>query len=131
MPNWLGHAENYIPAKPSVTQKHIVPAWYYLPSYAILRAMPNKLAGVIALFGSIGILAFLPWLDTSKVRSANYRPLFKQFFWIFILVTIGLGWLGSTPAEGGYVIAARILTFWSSAHFLLTLPVLARVRTTN
>jgi ubiquinol-cytochrome c reductase cytochrome b/c1 subunit len=131
IPNFLGHADNYIPANPQVTPTHIVPEWYYLPFYAILRAIPNKLLGVIALFGSIGILAFLPWLDTSRVRSANYRPLFRQFFWIFIAVTVGLGWLGSKPAEGGYVIAARILTFYYFAHFFIILPVLGWVEKTK
>src|SRR5580765_8450656 len=131
IPNFLGHADNYIPANPAVTPTHIVPEWYYLPFYAILRAIPNKLLGVIALFGSIGILAFLPWLDTSRVRSANYRPLFRQFFWIFIAVTVGLGWLGSKPAEGGYVIAARILTFYYFAHFFIILPVLGWVEKTK
>ena len=131
VPNYLGHADNYIPANPAVTPTHIVPEWYYLPFYAILRAIPNKLLGVIALFGSIGILAFLPWLDTSRVRSANYRPLFRQFFWIFIAVTVGLGWLGSKPAEGGYVLAARILTFYYFAHFLIILPVLGWVEKTK
>jgi ubiquinol-cytochrome c reductase cytochrome b/c1 subunit len=131
VPNYLGHADNYIPANPAVTPTHIVPEWYYLPFYAILRAIPNKLLGVCALFGSIGILAFLPWLDTSRVRSANYRPLFRQFFWIFIAVTVGLGWLGSKPAEGGYVIAARILTLWYFAHFIIILPLLGWVEKTK
>jgi len=123
-PNYLGHADNYIPANPALTPQHIVPEWYYLPFYAILRAIPNKLLGVVALFGSILILAFLPWLDTSKVKSARYRPLFRQFFWIFVAVCLGLGWLGAKPAEGGYVIAARILTFYYFAHFLIILPLL-------
>jgi ubiquinol-cytochrome c reductase cytochrome b/c1 subunit len=123
-PNYLGHADNYIPANPSVTPQHIVPEWYYLPFYAILRAIPNKLLGVLALFGSILILAFLPWLDTSKVRSARYRPLYRQFFWVFFAVCIGLGWLGSKPAEGGYTIAARILTIYYFAHFIVVLPLL-------
>ncbi len=131
VPNYLLAADNYIPANPAVTPTHIVPEWYYLPFYAILRAIPNKLLGVIALFGSIGILAFLPWLDTSRVRSANYRPLFRQFFWIFIAVTVGLGWLGAKPAEGGYVIAARILTFYYFAHFFIILPVLGWVEKTK
>jgi ubiquinol-cytochrome c reductase cytochrome b/c1 subunit len=131
MPNYLGHADNYIPANPAVTPTHIVPEWYYLPFYAILRAIPNKLLGVIALGSSIAILAFLPWLDTSRVRSANYRPLYRQFFWIIVLVAIGLGWLGSKPAEGGYVIAARILTFYYFAHFLVILPVLGWVEKTR
>jgi ubiquinol-cytochrome c reductase cytochrome b/c1 subunit len=124
MPNFMGHADNYIPANPSVTPAHIVPEWYYLPFYAILRAIPNKLMGVAALGASIVILAFLPWLDTSRVRSARYRPLFRQFFWVFVVVCIGLGWLGGKPAEGGYVIAARIFTFYYFAHFLIILPLL-------
>jgi ubiquinol-cytochrome c reductase cytochrome b/c1 subunit len=124
MPNYLGHADNYIPANPQVTPAHIVPEWYYLPFYAILRAIPSKLLGVGALGASIVILAFLPWLDTSRVRSARYRPLYKQFFWVFFAVCIGLGWLGAKPAEGGYIIAARLLTFYYFAHFLIILPLL-------
>jgi ubiquinol-cytochrome c reductase cytochrome b/c1 subunit len=124
VPNFLGHADNYIPANPAVTPTHIVPEWYYLPFYAILRAIPNKLMGVGALGASIVILAFLPWLDTSKVRSANYRPLYRQFFWIFVIVCVGLGWLGSKPAEGGYVIVSRIFTAYYFLHFLVILPLL-------
>jgi quinol-cytochrome oxidoreductase complex cytochrome b subunit len=131
MPNYLGHPDNYIPANPAVTPAHIVPEWYYLPFYAILRAIPDKLLGVVALAASIGILAFLPWLDTSRVRSANYRPLYRQFFWIFVLVCIGLGWLGSKPAEGGYVIAARILTAYYFLHFLVILPLLGMFEKTK
>src|SRR5829696_6926287 len=129
IPNYLGHSDNYIPANPSVTPSHIVPEWYYLPFYAILRAVPSKLGGVLLLLGSIVILVFVPWLDTSRVRSAKYRPLYKQFFWIFVAVCIGLGWLGSKPAEGGYVIAARILTAWYFIHFLVILPLLGLLET--
>ncbi|MDQ8730724.1 cytochrome c1 [Bradyrhizobium sp. LHD-71] len=128
-PNYLGHADNYIPANPGVTPSHIVPEWYYLPFYAILRAIPNKLGGVLAMFGAIVVLAFLPWLDTAKTRSARYRPLFKQFFWIFVAVCLVLGWLGSKPAEGAYVIVARILTIYYFAHFLIVLPLLSRIET--
>ena len=88
MPNYLGDADNYIPANPGVTPAHIVPEWYYLPFYAILRSIPNKLAGVVAMFGAIIILAFLPWLDNARTRSSKYRPLAKQFFWIFVVVCI-------------------------------------------
>jgi len=123
-PNYLGHADNYIPANPAVTPAHIVPEWYYLPFYAILRAIPDKLLGVLAMFGSIAILAFLPWLDTSRVKSARYRPLYRQFFWLFVAVCIGLGWLGSKPAEGIYTLIARILTFYYFAHFIIVLPLL-------
>ena len=124
IPNYLGHSDNYIPANPSQTPTHIVPEWYYLPFYAILRAIPSKLFGVIALGGSIVLLAFLPWFDTSRVRSANYRPLYRQFLLIFFLVVIGLGYLGSKPPEGGYVIAGRILTAYYFAFLLIILPLL-------
>jgi len=131
MPNTLGHADNYIPANPQVTPAHIVPEWYFLPFYAILRAIPDKLMGVIALISAIVVLAFLPWLDTSPVRSARYRPLYKQLFWVFVAVCVGLGWLGSQPAEGGFVIAARILTIYYFAHFLVIMPVLGWVERTR
>jgi quinol-cytochrome oxidoreductase complex cytochrome b subunit len=124
IPNYLGHADNYIPANPTVTPTHIVPEWYYLPFYAILRAIPSKLGGVTMLASAIIILAFAPWLDTSRVKSASYRPIYKWFFWIFVLVVVGLGWLGSQPAEGKYVWWARVLTFWYFAHFLIILPLL-------
>jgi len=123
-PNYLGHAVNYQEANPLVTPAHIVPEWYYLPFYAILRAIPNKLGGVAAMFGSILILFVLPWLDTSRVRSGTYRPIFKQFFWVFVIVCVGLGYLGSKPAEGAYVIWSRILTAYYFIHFLVILPLL-------
>jgi ubiquinol-cytochrome c reductase cytochrome b/c1 subunit len=123
-PNFLGHTDNYIRANPLVTPQHIVPEWYFLPYYAILRAIPNKLLGVVAMFSSILVLFFLPWLDRSPIKSGAYRPLFRQFFWILVAVSIGLGWLGSKPPEGVYVIAARLLTFYYFAHFLIILPLL-------
>src|SRR6201998_4618329 len=109
MPNYLGDAANSIPANPGVTPAHIVPEWYYLPFYAILRSIPNKLAGVTAMFSAIIVLAFLPWLDTARTRSSKYRPLAKQFFWVFVVVCVLLGYLGAQPPEGIYVIAGRIL----------------------
>jgi len=127
IPNFLGHADNYIPANPAVTPSHIVPEWYYLPFYAILRSIPNKLIGVIALFSSIGILVFLPWLDTSRVKSATYRPLYKQFFWLFVITCVLLGWLGSKPPEGAYVIISRLLTAWYFIHFIIVLPLLGLI----
>jgi ubiquinol-cytochrome c reductase cytochrome b subunit len=130
-PNYLSHPDNYIKANPLVTPAHIVPEWYFLPYYAILRAVPDKLGGVIAMFASIGVLLVLPWLDTSKVRSANYRPMYIPFFWILVGVSIGLGYLGSKPPEGGYVIAARILTAYYFLHFLILLPLLGLVEKTR
>jgi ubiquinol-cytochrome c reductase cytochrome b/c1 subunit len=128
-PNYLGHAINYEPANPLSTPAHIVPEWYYLPFYAILRAIPDKLGGVIAMFGSILILFVLPWLDTSKVRSGTYRPLYKVFFWIFVLVCIALGYLGSKPPEGWYVRFSQIFTFYYFFHFLVILPLLGLLET--
>ena len=129
IPNYLNHADNFNKANPLMTPAHIVPEWYLLPFYAILRAIPNKLLGVIMMFGSIAVLFLLPWLDTSRVRSAVYRPLYKQFFWVLVLVAIGLGYLGSQPPEGGYVIAARLLTAYYFIHFLIILPLLGLFET--
>ena len=128
-PNFLGEADNYIMANPLVTPPHIVPEWYYLPFYAILRAVPNKLLGVCALFGAILILAFLPWLDTSRVRSGKYRPAFKVFFWLFVLCALGLGYLGAQPPDDGPVLAARILSLYYFGFFLVILPLLGLFET--
>jgi ubiquinol-cytochrome c reductase cytochrome b/c1 subunit len=128
-PNYLGHADNYIPADPAVTPAHIVPEWYFLPFYAILRAIPSKLGGVICMFGAIVVLALAPWLDTSRIRSANYRPLYRQFFWVFVIVCLLLGWLGAKPPEGGYVLAARLCTAYYFAHFLIIMPLLGLFET--
>jgi ubiquinol-cytochrome c reductase cytochrome b subunit len=129
-PNFLGEVINYEPANPLVTPPHIVPEWYFLPYYAILRAVPDilfipaKLAGVIAMFASLLVLFILPWLDTSKVRSGRFRPLFKQFFWIFVLDTIILGWVGANPPEGWFLVIGRIATAYYFAHFIFVLPII-------
>jgi ubiquinol-cytochrome c reductase cytochrome b/c1 subunit len=124
IPNYLLDADNSIVANPLVTPAHIVPEWYLLPFYAILRAIPNKLIGVIALFGAIAVLAFLPWLDTSAVKSARYRPLFRFFFWVFVACGIGLGYLGSQEVSDGATLVARILALYYFAFFLVILPLL-------
>ena len=128
-PNFMGHPLNYVPANPLVTPPHIVPEWYYLPFYAILRAIPDKLLGVIAMFGSILILFVLPWLDRHPVRSATFRPIFKIFFWVFVLNGLLLGYCGSQAAEGWPLIASRIGTFWYFFHFIVLLPLLSWVET--
>ncbi|AMM83414.1 cytochrome B [Martelella sp. AD-3] len=134
MPNYLGHPDNYIPADSMKTPSHIVPEWYYLPFYAMLRAITfdvgpidSKLGGVLVMFGSIIILFFLPWLDTSKVRSAAYRPWFKLFFWLFVANAIMLGWLGSQPAEGVFVVMSQLGTLFYFAFFLVLMPVLGLI----
>jgi ubiquinol-cytochrome c reductase cytochrome b/c1 subunit len=126
VPNYLSNADNYIEANPLLTPVHIVPEWYYLPFYAILRSIPSKLGGTAAMFASVFIVAFLPWLDTSKVKSAAYRPLYQIFFWLFVACAVLLGYMGSQPPEGGYVIAARVLTIYYFLYFLVILPLLGR-----
>jgi quinol-cytochrome oxidoreductase complex cytochrome b subunit len=128
-PNGLGHPLNYVEANPLVTPPHIVPEWYYLPFYAILRAIPDKLLGVVAMFGSILILFVLPWLDTSRVRSATFRPVFRLFFWLFIINGLILGWCGSQLPEGLPLILGRICTFWYFFHFFVILPVVGWMET--
>jgi len=131
MPNYLGEPDNYIRANPMVTPPHIVPEWYFLPFYAILRAIPNKLGGVLAMFGAIIVVAILPWLDRNPIRSLRYRPIAKIFFWIFAICAALLGFLGAKPASGWYVTAARILTIYWFLYFLVILPLLSRMETTN
>ena len=125
-PNILGHSDNYIEANPLVTPAHIVPEWYLLPFYAILRSVPDKLLGVIAMFASIFVLVILPWLDTSKVRSAIFRPIYKQLYWFFVADVLILGYMGAMPAEGTYLLIARVATIYYFLHFLVILPILGR-----
>ncbi|MEM0930586.1 MAG: cytochrome b N-terminal domain-containing protein [Pseudomonadota bacterium] len=137
MPNSLGHPDNYIQADPLVTPAHIVPEWYFLPFYAILRAItfdifwiiPAKLGGVLAMFGAIAVLFVLPWLDRSKVKSMRYRPIAKQFFFLFVLDTFFLGWLGAQPAEQPYILMAQLATLYYFAYFVVILPVLSVTET--
>jgi ubiquinol-cytochrome c reductase cytochrome b/c1 subunit len=129
MPNYLGHADNYIPANPAVTPAHIVPEWYFLPFYAILRAVPDKLGGVLLMGAAVVILAFLPWLDTSKVKSMTYRPIARQCFWVFGITCVMLGWLGSKPAEQPYVLLSQVFTALYFAYFLIALPLLGLFET--
>ncbi len=130
-PNILGHPDNYIPANPMMTPSHIVPEWYLLPFYAILRSVPDKLGGVILLFASLFILIGLPWLDRSKVKSAIFRPIYKWTFWLLILDVLVLGYMGAMPAEGIYLLIARVATAYYFLHFLVILPLLSSVEKTE
>jgi ubiquinol-cytochrome c reductase cytochrome b subunit len=134
MPNALGHPDNYIPANPLSTPAHIVPEWYLLPFYAILRAftvdlffVPAKLWGVIAMFSSLLLLLFLPWLDTSKVRSTSYRPMYRIWFWVLVADMFILGYIGAMPAEEPYVRIGQIATMYYFAHFLIILPIVSAI----
>ena len=148
-PNYMGHPDNYIPANALSTPAHIVPEWYFLPFYAILRAVPDnfiggwttewlgfiifeaKLAGVLAMFGAIAVLFVLPWLDRSPVRSSRFRPMYKWFFWIFAIDCVVLGYMGALPAEGIYIVIGRIATVYYFAHFLVIIPLLAKFEKTR
>jgi quinol-cytochrome oxidoreductase complex cytochrome b subunit len=133
-PNALGEVDNYIEANPLVTPSHIVPEWYLLPYYAILRAItfdiwfiPAKLIGVVAMFASIIILMFLPWLDRSRVRSARFRPVYRQFFWIFVLDCIVLGYVGANPPEGYFIPLGQVATAYYFLHFLILVPLISLI----
>ena len=120
LPNALGHPDNYIRANPMVTPAHIVPEWYFLPFYAILRAIPDKLMGVVAMGGAIVAFALLPWLDRSRVRSCRFRPIWKWCVWFFVLDFFLLMYVGAMPAEGIYVTLGQIGTaYWFAFLFLL------------
>ena len=130
-PNLLGHPDNYIPANPLSTPAHIVPEWYFLPFYAILKAFtvdfifPAKLWGVLAMFGSILLLFFLPWLDKSPVKSANYRPTYRIFLIVLLLDVLVLGYLGGAEASPATVLASQIAAGYYFAHFLVVLPIVS------
>ncbi|HEX7775474.1 MAG TPA: cytochrome b/b6 [Parvibaculum sp.] len=136
-PLGLGDVANSEIANPLKTPAHIVPEWYLLPFYAILRAVPDKLGGVLLMFSAIAVLFVLPWLDTSKVRSARFRPLYKQFFWLHLIVCIGLGWCGAqTPdmvithvgsIDFTVTYLARILSSYYFIHFIILFPLLGLI----
>ena len=126
-PNFLGSADNYIPANPMQTPNHIVPEWYLLPYYAILRSVPNKLLGVILAFGSIFLMFLVPWLDTSPVRSARFRPIYKWVFWLLVIDVAALAWVGANPPEGLVVTVGQLATFYYFVHFLILFPLLGKI----
>jgi ubiquinol-cytochrome c reductase cytochrome b subunit len=123
-PNALGHSDNYILANPLSTPAHIVPEWYFLPFYAILRSIPDKLGGVVAMVGAILILLLLPFLNLSKVRSSKFRPIFKNFYWFLVADFLLLGWIGQKPVESPYVECGMFGTFFYFLFFLILLPLI-------
>jgi ubiquinol-cytochrome c reductase cytochrome b/c1 subunit len=139
-PNAMGHTDNYVPANRLVTPPHIVPEWYYLPFYAILRSVPDKLIGVLLMFGAIFVWALLPWLDTSRVRSAKFRTTFRYLFFILLVVIWLLGMLGQQTPDGDFdfygwvfpipkLILSQLLTFYYFFHFLVLMPVVGLMET--
>jgi ubiquinol-cytochrome c reductase cytochrome b/c1 subunit len=128
-PNFFGEPDNFIPANPMVTPADVVPEWYFLPFYAILRSVPNKLGGVCMMFGSILVLFILPWLDTSPVRSARFRPLYRPFIMVLIVSVVALGFVGKHPPQGIWIPIGRVATAYYFFHFLVLLPLLGKLET--
>ena len=128
-PSALLNSDNSIPANPGTTPAHIVPEWYLLPYYAILRSIPNKLLGVSAMAASILVLFLVPWLDTSPVRSARFRPVFQVFFWILVMDCILLTDAGGQPPEGPWLSMSRFGAAYCFLHFLVVLPLVGRLET--
>jgi ubiquinol-cytochrome c reductase cytochrome b subunit len=129
-PNFLGDPNNFIPANPLQTPADIVPEWYFLPYYAILRSVPNKLGGVCMMFGSLLVLFVLPWLDTSKVRSARFRPIYRQLIFVWVLSFVALGMVGAHQPVGIWVVIGRVATAYYFLHFLVILPILGKLERT-
>nr|YP_010338823.1 apocytochrome b [Glaucosphaera vacuolata]UNJ18773.1 apocytochrome b [Glaucosphaera vacuolata] len=127
MPNLLGHSDNYIEANPMVTPAHIVPEWYFLPFYAILRSIPYKLPGVCAMVFAIFVLALLPWIHSTEIRSSRFRPLYKKLYWIFGACCFLLGWIGVMPVEPPYIFIGQCLSVYYFFHFLVILPLLGKL----
>ena len=123
-PDYLGHPDNYIPADSLKTPAHIVPEWYFLPFYGILRAIPDKLGGVVAMVSAIFVLFLLPWLDTSKVKSATFRPIYKKIYWLLVVDVVVLTWVGGNPPEGYFILIGRIATIYYFSHILILMPII-------
>jgi quinol-cytochrome oxidoreductase complex cytochrome b subunit len=123
-PNYLGHTDNYIEANPMVTPAHIVPEWYFLPMYAILRSIPHKLGGVIAMFGALLVLLVLPYVAVSETRSSTFRIFHRYFFWVFMLNFVILGWIGGCAPESPYLEIGQIATVFYFGYFLVLIPLL-------
>jgi len=126
-PNSLGHADNYIPANPLVTPPHIVPEWYFLPFYAILRSIPDKLGGVIAMISAILVLILLPFINTSEIRSSKFRPIFGIAYWFLVSDFILLGWIGQKPVDDPYLLMGQLLTVFYFFFFLLFIPICGKL----
>lgn len=125
-PNYMGHPDNYIPANPLVTPASIVPEWYLLPFYTILRSIPDKLGGVIAMFSSMLVLLTLPILDKSRFRSNAFKPFSKFFFWLFIANLLLLGWIGGNHAEEPFITIGQLCTVYYFSYFLIIIPLISR-----
>ena len=127
IPNFLGDPENFISANPLVTPVHIMPEWYFLFAYAILRAIPNKLGGVIALVASVIILLVMPFVHTCKIKGLTFRPLGKIFYWFFMANFIFLTWIGSKPVEDPFIILGQISSIFYFSYFIILIPLVGLI----
>ena len=128
-PNLLGHPDNYIPADPMKTPPHIVPEWYFLPFYAILRSIPDKLGGVVAMGGALLVLLTIPFSNTSEIRSTRFRPLFKIFYWLLVSDFLILGWVGQKPVTDIYIFVGQVATTYYFLFFVILLPLVGLLET--
>nr|YP_011003664.1 apocytochrome b [Gracilaria eucheumatoides]WPS66066.1 apocytochrome b [Gracilaria eucheumatoides] len=126
-PNILGHPDNYIEANPMVTPAHIVPEWYFLPFYAILRSIPHKLGGVVAMVSAILVLALLPWIHSTEIRSSRFRPFYRFLYWTMLSCCLVLGWIGGMPVENPFILIGQIASFYYFLYFLIILPLLGKI----
>jgi ubiquinol-cytochrome c reductase cytochrome b subunit len=126
-PNAMGHPDNYIPANPLVTPAHIVPEWYFLPFYAILRSIPDKLGGVAAMGGALAVLFLIPFTNTSEIRSTTFRPIFKIFYWLLVADFLILGWIGQKPVKSIFVTVGQVATVYYFFFFLILIPLIGNI----
>lgn len=127
IPNAMGHPDNYIPANAMVTPAHIVPEWYFLVFYAILRSIPHKLRGVVAMLFALVCLMRLPYINTAEVRSSAFRPIYRTLFWVFIVDCLILGWIGQKPVDAPYIVIGQIGTAYYFTFLLVLIPLVGRL----
>ena len=127
LPNYLGHPDNYLQANSMVTPSHIVPEWYFLPFYAILRSIPDKLGGVISMFSSIFVLFLIPFLNTSFIRSSTFRPIYRKLFWFLLADFVILGWVGQKIVETPYIEVGQFATIFYFIFFCFVLPLIGYI----
>jgi ubiquinol-cytochrome c reductase cytochrome b subunit len=126
-PNFLNHPDNYIPADPLQTPAHVVPEWYFLPYYAILRSIPHKVGGIVAMGGSILVLLLIPYIVNSDLRSSTYRPIFRICFWLFLIDFIILAWVGQKPVKDTFILIGQVASLYYFIFFLVLVPVVGKI----
>ena len=126
-PNVLNHPDNYIPADPMHTPAHVVPEWYFLPYYAVLRSIPHKAGGIIAMGSAIFVLFLIPFMYSSDIRNTTYRPIFKVCFWLFIADFVILTWVGQKPVRKTFIFVGQMTTVYYFIFFLVFIPNVGKI----